>query len=292
MKYFPKISSREYNGLRIEGTSVSAYGTALGFPDFNLCIDIGVCPYSFITYSNLVITHGHQDHLLELTRYVALRNMQKIDAPNIYVPHFLIDGVKTLLENWMKLESRGRHNFNLIPVVEGEKYNFHGNYWLEPFRVFHSIPTFGYKIFERRKKLKPEFHGLSGPEIVKLKKKGTEIENEVWIPLLLHTSDTGKKIFSEVDFTGFETVILECTFLLPEHRKTASDRKHLHIQEIVENLPELDNKQIILSHFSMRYPDAIIYPLVKEFIPDINRDRIFILGDDKNGRKNGVRQDG
>lgn len=283
MKYFPKISKRKIGNLLIEGTSVSAYGTAIGFPEMNLCIDIGVCPYSFISYENLLITHGHQDHLLEVSRYVALRNMQKISPPNIYVPKFLLANVKQLLDNWMKLESRKSHAYNLIPVEEGERYNFHGNLYFEPIKVFHSIPTFGYKIYEHRKKLKHEYYGLSGHELVELKKKGVKIEESIWIPLVVHTSDTDKRIFENIDFTGFEYLILECTFLLPEHEEVATQRKHMHISHIADSLPDIDNPHIILTHFSMRYPDNLILPQVKKHFPTINKKRFFLLWEEKNG---------
>ena len=283
MKYFPKISKRDVGNLKIEGTSVSAYGTAIGFPEMNICIDIGVCPYSFISYENLLITHGHQDHLLEISRYVALRNMQKISPANIYAPAFLIKSIKELLNNWKVLENRKSHEYNLIPVEAGKRYPFHGNYYFEPFEVFHSIPTFGYKIYEHRKKLKKEFHGLNSGEIVELKKKGIEIEESLWLPLIIHSSDTGAKFFDKVDCSGFEYLILECTFLLPEHEKTAANRKHLHIKDIVRNIDRITNPYVILTHFSMRYPESIILSQVKNYFPGINKEKFFLLWENKNG---------
>ena len=283
MKYFPKIYTRTIGDIKIEGTSVSAYGTALGFPEMNFCIDIGVCPYSFITYENLLITHGHQDHLLELSRYVALRNMQKISPANIYVPEFLTKELDLLLNNWRSLESRRRHDYKLIPVKAGERYRFHGNYYFEPFKVFHSIPTFGYKIYEKRKKLKKEYHGLNSSELVGLKKKKIEIEESLWLPLIVHSSDTSAKFFSDIDFSDFKYLILESTFLLPEHEKTARDRKHLHIKDIVRNKDKIKNPFVLLTHFSMRYPDSIIISEVQKHFPAINKEKFFLLWENRNG---------
>jgi len=131
--------------------------------------------------------------------------------------------------------------------------------------------------------LKPQYHGLDSNELVNLKKQGIEIEEILWLPILIHTSDTGAKIFDKVDLSGFEYLILESTFLLPEHEKIAADRKHLHIKDIVNNLHKITNPNVILTHFSMRYPESTIFSEVKNHFPDINKDKFFLLWENRNG---------
>jgi ribonuclease Z len=281
MKYFPRVAKRKIGDILIEGASVSAYGTALGFPEMNLCIDMGICPYSFITFDNLLITHGHQDHILEISRYVALRNMQKIAPPRIFVPEFLLPAIDDLLQLWSRIEQRAPHKYELLPVQAGQRYHFHGNLYFEPFVVQHSLPAFGYKIYELRKKLRDEFRNCTGPELVALKKQGQEIEREVWRPLLLHSGDTNADIFAQPDLSDFPLLIIECTFVENEHLSLARQRQHLHIQTIRDNLGKLGDSRVLLSHFSMRYPENQVFAAVRRVFPEVNERQIFLLWEDR-----------
>lgn len=48
----------------------------------------------------------------------------------------------------------------------------------------------GYVVYERRNKLKAEYHGLSGSEIAKIRQSGAEVSQVVDTPLIAFTGDT------------------------------------------------------------------------------------------------------
>ena len=58
------------------------------------------------------------------------------------------------------------------------------------FATTHTIPSLGYVVWERRNKLKEEYHGLPGDKIRDLRLSGVEVTREVRTPLLAYTGDT------------------------------------------------------------------------------------------------------
>ena len=88
----------------------------------------------------------------------------------------------------------------------------------------------GYTVIEKRKKLKAEFSDLTGPEIVKLKKKGVKIDYPLDIPIVTYLGDTRYVDFSSLEYVvNSRILIAECTFFVDEHLSRADAGKHMHI---------------------------------------------------------------
>ena len=58
---------------------------------------------------------------------------------------------------------------------------------MRPFPTHHRVQSQGYIVYKQTKKLKPEYHGLSGPEIGKLAKEGVNIYDIVDTPEIAYT---------------------------------------------------------------------------------------------------------
>jgi ribonuclease Z len=53
-------------------------------------------------------------------------------------------------------------------------------------------------------------------------------------------------------------VVVECTFLVPEHLSQAQQSHHTHWSQIEQLVKKHENVTFILIHFSLRYKDADI----------------------------------
>ena len=264
----------EYN---IEGSAVSAFASYIGVKEMDVLFDVGHCPPHYISYNNLLVTHGHQDHLLSVTRYIGLRNMNQLPPANIFVPEEQVQNVKDLLTLWSKIEKRKEYDVNIIGVKPDEIHKLSKRYYFKSFKTTHSHDSLGYIIYELRKKLKKEYLGLSGQELVKLKDEGIIIEYDLHIPQIGYTGDTTKNIFNNPLIQDCRYLILESTFLTNEHFDISEDRAHLHLEDILEYIKNSQNEYIILTHFSMRYIKREIIDIVKEATGELYGKKIFVL---------------
>lgn len=261
----------------LEGYSRSTIETYVKVHELNIAFDIGKCPFPLVFVPKIFISHFHGDHSTGLPYYVAHRNLAKLETGQIYIPAATETLARQLIETQAGLEQARRH-YNLIPLEAHQEFEFKRNFLMKTFPTYHRIPSLGYQVIEQRMKLKPEYHGLSGPEIVELKKKGVEITSPLRLPLITYIGDSTIEVFDKHPFIGDSEILLtECTFLAPEHRKEAYKRKHIHIDDLVERLPNIKSKYVVLMHFSMRYTHQEIQRMVRERVPREEQERILVL---------------
>ena len=119
---------------------------------------------------------------------------------------------------------------------------------------------------------------LLGINIVDLKNNGVELTYELRKALITYIGDSTIKIFDKYDFIKkSEILIVECTFLTPEHLDQARKRSHIHLQDIIDRLDTFDSNYIILSHFSMRYSEDIIKKSVYDSINHELKEKILLF---------------
>jgi ribonuclease Z len=95
-----------------------------------------------------------------------------------------------MLKAWQRLD-RGRMNCELIGVKSGDVLTLSREHRVARlFPTTHTVPSVGYIVYDVRKKLKPEFHGLKGDQIRDLKFQGIEVAAEFLTPMLAFTGDT------------------------------------------------------------------------------------------------------
>ena len=91
----------------------------------------------------------------------------------------------------------GAHpNWNEPSVNVHVVFQLTNGYYVRPFPTHHRVPSQGYIIYKQTKKLKPEYHGLPGPEIGKLAKEGVNIHDIVHTPEIAYTGTT-RNIFPD-----------------------------------------------------------------------------------------------
>jgi ribonuclease Z len=133
-------------------------------------------------------------------------------------------------------------------------------------------------VWERRRKLKPEFLPLSGDQIRDLRLAGREVTNEIRIPLLGYLGDTAPGGLDECpEMYDARVLIAEMTFVAPSHRKERIHKHgHMHLDDFVERRDRFHNERVIAAHFSTRYHARQIRSFVERALPDMLAGRLYL----------------
>ena len=84
----------------------------------------------------------------------------------------------------MQRLDRGRMLCELNGVKPGDEIELSREHVVTAFATTHTIPSLGYLVWDRRNKLKEEYHGLPGEKIRDLRLSGVQVTREVRTPLL------------------------------------------------------------------------------------------------------------
>jgi ribonuclease Z len=269
------IKTDTHKDLTIEGYSRAAVQSYWRIPELKVGFDMGGSPWSFMGTQTYFLSHAHLDHMAALPAYIARRRMMKMSPPTIYVPEQTAEAVQRMLRSWQRLD-RGRMICELVPAPAWAEYELSREHVVTTFPTKHTVPSLGYIVWERRKKLKAEYQGLTGEQIRDLRYSGVEVSAEVRVPLVCYTGDTAPEGL-DVCEAAYEARILitELTFFRPEHRKEKIHKfGHTHLDDIIARAGRFKNELIILAHFSTRYHEQQIRKAIEKRLPESIRDRV------------------
>ena len=264
------VKSLVYKDLTIEGYSRAAVQTYWRIPEFKIGFDLGAQPWSFMGTPTWMVSHTHMDHLVALPVYVARRRMMKMEPPVIYLPEAAIEPVQRILR-WFSRLDRGRLPCDLRPMRPGDEIELSRELVVTVSSTVHTVPSLGFVVWQRRRKLRPEFQGLSGDEIRDLRLGGTDVTTEVRVPRLAYLGDSSPAGLDacEAMFEA-EVLIMELTFVAPGHRKDKIHKfGHMHLDDFMERIDRFHNGLIVASHFSTRYHPNQIRQHVEKAVPDM-----------------------
>ncbi len=269
------IQTLEHDGLTVEGYSRAAVQTYWRIPELKLGFDLGAQPWSFMGTETWFVSHGHLDHIVALPVYVARRRMMKMSPPTIYMPAEMIDPCKQLLHQFTRLD-RGRMPCDLKPLAPGDEVELSRELVVTVSATKHSVPSLGYIVWDRRRKLKPEYQDFSGEQIRDIRLGGTEVTIENRQPLIAYLGDTAPGGLDDCS-AMFDAKILICemTFVSPEHRKEKIHKfGHMHLDDFVDRRDRFKNEMIIASHLSTRYHENTVKRIVQKALPDMLEGRL------------------
>ena len=264
-----------HKGLTIEGYSRAAVQTYWRIPELKIGFDLGAQPWSFMATGTWFVSHAHLDHIASLPVYVARRRMMKMEPPTIYLPEHAIEPVEKILKLFTRLD-RGRMPCRLLPVRPGDEVELSREHVVTVSATTHTMPSLGFVVWDRRKKLKPEYLGLAGDEIRDLRLSGTEVTHEIRSPLVAYLGDSAPKGLDDCP-AMFEARILitEITFVHRSHKKEKIHKYgHIHLDDIAERRDRFKNELIIAAHLSTRYTAKQITRLVERKFPDMLEGRL------------------
>jgi ribonuclease Z len=269
------ILTHHHAGLTVEGYSRAAVQTYWRIPELKIGFDLGAQPWDFMGTPTWMVSHTHLDHIAALPVYVARRRMMKMEPPVLYVPELALEDVRRLMLIMQRLD-RGRQVCELRGARAGEEISLSREHVVTPFATTHTIPSLGFLVWERRNKLRDEYHGLPGDQIRDLRLSGVEVTREVRTPLLAYTGDTsppGLDNFPAVYRS--KILITEVSFIRPNHRREKIHKfGHIHLDDLIERADHFENELIICAHFSTRYHPTEVRRYVEGKLPAKLRDRV------------------
>jgi ribonuclease Z len=239
--------------------------------------DFGAQPWSFMGTGTWFVSHTHLDHMIALPVYVARRRMMKMEPPTIYLPESTVELVERLLKIVSRLD-RGRLPCTLVPIRPGDEIELSREHVVTISQTKHTVPSVGFVVWQRRRKLKPEYSGLPGEKIRDLRLAGTEVTSEMRQPLLAYLGDSAPEGLDDCPaMYEAQVLILELTFVAPSHRKDKIHKfGHTHLDDLVERRDRFKNELVIASHFSTRYHLQRIRHHVEAALPDMLEGRLHL----------------
>lgn len=271
------VKSHQHDGITVEGYSRAAVQTYWRLPELKLGFDLGAQPWSFMGTETWFVTHAHLDHIAALPVYVARRRMMKMEPPVIYLPASAVEPTRELLRQFTRLD-RGRLPCDLRAAAPGDQIELSRELLVSVSATRHTVPSLGYVVWQRRRKLKQEYRHLAGDQIRDLRQSGIDVAEELRTPLVAYAGDTSPPGLDECpEMYEAKILICEMTFVAPDHRKANIHKfGHLHLDDFVERRDRFKNELVIASHFSTRYHPQAVERTVRRHLPDMLDGRLML----------------
>ena len=206
----------------------------------------------------IFISHSHIDHIAGLWGLINTRNNamgSREKDLTIYYPESSRQ-IETYLDFILKSNRHLRYNLNIEPLSLFDTIDLKNGRYIEPFKTLHSPAekSYGYRIIEKRNRLKEKYQSLSQNEIIDIVRKyGREELNDYYEANILTVSGDSLPISPEIADSA-ETLIHECTFIIEEDRKI---RNHTSLNELKELIRKSNPKRVIIYHISSRYNSLV-----------------------------------
>jgi ribonuclease Z len=264
--------------MNLSGFSIAGVETCIEVPSLRLLLDLGRCSKSAVNQPLVLLSHGHLDHVGAIAQHAARRAMMHMGESVYLVPRRIAQRVEELFNAAGALDGQIIPR-RVVPLSPGEEFSLGGKRWVRPFETFHRVPSQGYTVWERRHRLREEFHGTPGEKLAELRGQGVAIDEAYDVPFLSFTGDTRVEVLERnEELQQTETLVIETTFL-DELVPVADAREmgHIHLDELLDRAELLPKREVVLTHFSARYRDEDVRRIVEARLPDDLRAIVRVL---------------
>lgn len=246
-----KIPHTQYT---IKGFSIAALRSNFFIKELNIMFDAGLS--ANLSPDHIFVTHTHTDHCANLPYH--LYTFNKEDNMKIYVPNGCEKKTNMLIQSVHTINTDEEYNgmYDIVPVKPNEHIDIiiKGKQMrIEIIECDHTVPCVGYGLSEIKRKLKNEYLGMKGNEIVKLKNDNVDIYRNEIHHYFLYLGDTSCEILKNTEIYKYKTIMMECTFIYDDDQENAIHKKHTHWNEIKDTVQNNPHIQFILYHFSGKY---------------------------------------
>ncbi|MEM9489447.1 MAG: MBL fold metallo-hydrolase [Myxococcota bacterium] len=267
------ITSVKAGPFTVRGVSVGGVYTSLMVPELDVMFDVGMPLRSFAGVSQLFLSHAHVDHVGGLTSFLGIRALVGKRTPlRVFLPEEIASGLQAMLTAAEGLQ-RYSLDIDAVPMTPGQVAQVRGDLWVRAVRTHHPVPSLGYQLFRRIKKLRPRFAKLSGPEIARRRRSEDPADRDMFEVVerseLAYATDTLVGVLdNEPSLYDSRVLILECTFL--DQRKSLEAARagcHIHLDELIERAEHFATRDLVLMHFSQIYKPTEVSDILRERCP-------------------------
>jgi ribonuclease Z len=260
---------------RIRGVSVAGIYTSLQVPELGVLFDAGIALRSLAGSRHWLFSHGHADHMGALPAMLGIRHILRMPPPTVMLPAEIAAEVRTALAGMAAL-----HGYplaiELVPMSPGDEHRLRKDLWVRAFRTHHRVPSLGYLLLRKTRKLKPELASLPGAEIGARRRAGEDIFYQAEHHELAYATDTLHDVLETApELLESRVLVLECTFL--DERKTLEASRaggHIHLDELLPYADRFRNAHLVLMHFSQLYSPAEVHAILARRCPPAMLDRL------------------
>ncbi|MGD8451052.1 MAG: MBL fold metallo-hydrolase [Phycisphaerae bacterium] len=290
-----RLAEFQHENIRVVGFSLAGEESFFVLPELNLAFDVGRAQRQLLSVDHVFLTHGHMDHAAGIAYYFSQRMFIDNQPGHLYAPEPLVEPIRRLLRLWADIDGHEPPS-NVHPAVAGTDIALRRDLVVRPFEVNHPcrrsnrtiVRSLGYAAIEVRQKLLPEYQELTGPQLVLLKQQGTAITRRVELPQVAYCGDTAPGDFFDLPCVrDAKVLLLECTFVEPDHRDRARAGCHIHISQLRDIIPRLNSERIVLTHLSRRTSLADARAMLRRELGELYTDRITFLMEHRRRHRRG-----
>lgn len=255
-------------GVRLHGYSLAGISTSVGLPEADVLFDVAQGLPFQTGFNTICLTHAHMDHASGLPYLISQKSMQNRPPPLIYMPSEAIDPFHRMMKIWHEID-QFEYAFEFREAKPGVSYPLKGDHFFKTFPTYHRVPSQGYTVFQRKKRLKPEFKSLSNSELAKLRSAKTEIDENYDENLVSFTGDTKIDFLESEQARSSKVLMLEVTYW--DQRKSVANARewgHTHFDELLPMLEKIEAKKIVLIHASARYTTRDLQEIIDARVPE------------------------
>ena len=259
-------------GVTLQGFAQGGWQTSIYCPEVKAVFDAGV-PLRGVNADRYFITHSHPDHIMALPYVVGKRAVSATRRKmHIYVPEPILELTKTVLYGCCRLfGDRTPADFiEVTGVKPGDEIILSKTHTVKVLPTVHRGPTVGYVVEQHTHKLKPEFVGVEGHELGKMRAKGVEITTDRVSPMLAIPGDTQIEFLLNNELARKARVLVHEVTVWDEGFNNVEGCRsygHTHISEMVEHCEKFEGEALVLCHRSMRWSRKDIEAIYKRRFP-------------------------
>lgn len=266
-------------GLTLRGIARGGVETCIMVPELGAMFDVGMCPPGALGYDQILVSHGHSDHLGGIGYLVSQRQLARSPPPAIHLPSEVVEPMTRILRGWAEIEDFDLR-WDLRGHDPGDRFALGRDLEATCMRTTHRVRSLAWLVSRTTQRLRPEFVGLPGPELVDLRRRGVAIVDPHVEPLLCVTGDTQIEFFREHEVARRCKVLVHEVTSWSAERDVAQTRRwgHTHVDELIAEAERFTGEALVLVHRSMRHTRAEAERIVQERFPAGVRERVLVFG--------------
>lgn len=266
-------------GLTLRGVARGGVQTCVMCPELDVMFDVGAAVPGQLKHPNILVTHGHMDHLGALPPLVSRRALLKLKPPSVHVPSQVAAPLERIFDAWAEIEGV-RLAVDIVGHEPGDVVALGKSRWATCIRSVHRVPSLAWVVSATNKHLRPEYRGRSGSELRALRAQGVEVDDARDEDVLAVTGDT------QIELWKREPRLRKVRVLV--HEVTGWDERsvlertrafgHTHVDELLECVEQFEGRALVLVHRSPKHSRRQAERIVAERFPASVRDRVHVFG--------------